>query len=96
MKSIERNYQILDVVLNSGCSTINLQTLREMGFNPYYVTAQAEGEKGHKEFCCYDISYYQSNTKVFNIKKNKEKALSPRKKSLLGQSDMPSEHGSVK
>lgn len=72
LSTIENNYQLLDFIVRSGCTYINLEDLKQMGFDPSYVTAQLSGDKGHREFRCFDIRYYQSATKIFKIRRIEE------------------------
>ena len=70
--SINKNYRLLDLLIKSGKSSISLETLLSMGFAPQCVTGLRNGEKGHKEFSCLDIVYYQSPKKLFNIHKKSD------------------------
>lgn len=70
--SINKNYRLLDLLIKSGKSSISLETLLSMGFAPQCVTGFRNGEKGHKEFSCLDIVYYQSPKKLFNIHKKSD------------------------
>lgn len=71
MDKLELNYRILGWALATGSTSIPLQVLDDMGFSPECVTFHGDGEKGHTEYGCFDIRYYQSSSKIFNIRREK-------------------------
>ena len=66
---ITLNYAILERLVKSGTDSISLDVLDSMGFNRKLVTGTREGVHRHKEYTCLDIKYYQSPTRIFNIRK---------------------------
>ena len=65
MKSISRNYEILEMLLREKISTISLDEIGRLGFELECVTGHRAGK--HNEYACYDIRYFRSETKIFNI-----------------------------
>ena len=71
MADLETNYRILEWAVDTGSTSIPLEILDRMGFNPGCVTFHGQGEKGHTEYGCFDIRYYQSGSKIFNIRRER-------------------------
>lgn len=71
MDKLELNHRILEWALATGSTSVPLDILDGMGFSPECVTFHGDGEKGHKEYGCFDIRYYQSSSKIFNIRREK-------------------------
>lgn len=67
LQHLSDNYSILELVLKSGRTSISLQDICEMGFDPAVITNCGKDGKGHAVFRCFDIIYSRSETKVFNI-----------------------------
>jgi len=65
--SLNRNHEILVSLIRMGKTTINLLDLTDLGFNPRYITGCSKVRSRHFENRCYDIAYYISETKIFNI-----------------------------
>lgn len=63
------NYSILDLMLRSGSTTVQMKDIVAAGFRPDVVTGHRKGAKGHEEYSCFDIAYYQSDMKVFGIRR---------------------------
>lgn len=66
---LRNNYLILDLMLRSGSRTVMMQDLVAAGFRPDVVTGHRKGAKGHEEYSCFDIVYYQSDMKLFGIRR---------------------------
>ena len=63
------NYRILESLIETGKTSIPLEDLVSMGFNPVYITAHRRGRHQHEEYSCFDIRYNQSVSKIFNIRR---------------------------
>ena len=68
MNAIDRNFRVLDNLLKLNISTIPLSDAACLGFNPAFVTSHAKNGR-HMEYCCYDIAFSLSETKIFNIRR---------------------------
>lgn len=66
LSQLSSNYNILSTVLQSGADSIQLADLAAMGFVPGVVTSYSRVGK-HDEFCCFDIKYRMTATKVYSI-----------------------------
>ena len=69
------NYTILEALLKEGKTGAGLEELSELGFDPAYVTEHRRGRFKHDEYACFDIWYYRTDTRIFNVRK---KAFDPR------------------
>ncbi|MBR6731331.1 MAG: hypothetical protein IKL91_01335 [Bacteroidales bacterium] len=67
---LSRNYAILDGLLKSGRETSDLQDLELHGFQPGMVTSYRRCGK-HDVFCCFDIKYIMTATKIYSVMKIK-------------------------
>lgn len=67
--ALSRNYEILEALLKEKTTSMSLSDLVQMGFNPEYVTGHRKGLYRHEEFACFDIRYYRSSTKIFNVRR---------------------------
>lgn len=72
MTLLWRNHQILEFFLRKRVTHAKMEDLEMMGFSREVVTAHRQGSNGHKEFSCFDIAYYQTPRKIFNIHRNGE------------------------
>lgn len=63
------NYRILEELLEEGRTSVSLEDLAAIGFNQNYITAHRRGRHQHEEYSCFDIRYYQSSSKIFNIRR---------------------------
>jgi hypothetical protein len=67
--ALSRNYEILEALLKEKITTMSLADLTRIGFKPEYVTGHRKGLYRHEEYACFDIRYYRSSTKVFNVRR---------------------------
>ncbi|NLZ19809.1 MAG: DUF2116 family Zn-ribbon domain-containing protein [Bacteroidales bacterium] len=67
--ALSRNYEILEALLKEKVSSMPLPDLVRIGFKPDYVTGHRKGLYRHEEFSCFDIRYYRSSTKIFNVRR---------------------------
>ena len=61
--------EILEALLKEKITSMSLADLVKNGFNPDYVTGHRKGLYRHEEFACFDIRYYRSSTKIFNVRR---------------------------
>lgn len=70
LRRLTDNYSILELLIKTGRTSIGLADLNEMGFDSSVITSSGRDGKGHTEFCCFDIRYCRSDTKIFNIRRD--------------------------
>lgn len=68
--ALQANYNVLQDLINRDCGSISLNDAAVLGFNAGYVTGHRKGRHQHDEYSCFDIKYYQSSSKIFNIRKS--------------------------
>jgi hypothetical protein len=66
---LARNYQILDGLLVEHKSSAALTELEKAGFDPAFITGHRRGRYGHDDCACFDIRFYRTNTRIFNIRR---------------------------
>lgn len=66
LSALDRNYSILDVLVRTGVSSITNSELGILGYNHGFITSSAR-VRGHSEEACFDIRYFRSETRIFNI-----------------------------
>ena len=66
--AIDRNYSILESLLESGISSIDIPDLGQMGYNFDCVTSYHK-VRNHDEYRCYDIKYYMSGSRIFKLER---------------------------
>ncbi len=71
-RCLEKNYEILLSIYESGLRSIDLPKLTAMGFRSEFASTVVRGRTSLL-MTCYDISYKMSDTKVFGIRKDLEK-----------------------
>lgn len=68
MAILERNYDVLDMLVREGVKAVWLSDLIEQGFNPGYSTFYRK--TGRKDrYHCFDISYFMTPNRVSCITK---------------------------
>ncbi|MBR4809584.1 MAG: hypothetical protein IK031_04820 [Bacteroidales bacterium] len=67
IRVLSLNYGILENLLRINKTSCPMDSLREMGFRPDYVTHAAEKKGRHSEYRCFDLAYYMSAGKIFNL-----------------------------
>lgn len=70
LRRLTDNYSILELLIKSGRTSIGLSDMGEMGFDTSVITSCGKDGKGHTEYCCFDIRYCRSETKIFNIRRD--------------------------
>ena len=68
MGMLEKNYDILDTMLRSDITSVELVELVNMGFVPGVVTSYHKVGR-HDEYSCFDIKYIMTPSRVYGIKK---------------------------
>lgn len=63
---LSRNYEILESLLNDNSRCARLDYLSSEGFDPACFTGVHKTGK-HLECSCFDISYYKTESRIFNI-----------------------------
>lgn len=67
IKALDRNHEILSSLIAAGTSSADIEKLSLIGFTPDAVSAQRKGRCGHNECHCYEIVYYRTDIKIFDI-----------------------------
>lgn len=70
LTSISRNYEILEMLLRDNTLSIELEEIERLGFDQSHITGHRIGKCGHSECICFDISYYKTERRIFNIHRN--------------------------
>ena len=66
MAKLKANYEVLVKMLWGDRSNAKIEELSAQGFDPAFFTVSRK-EGRHREFECYDIVYYMTEKKVFNV-----------------------------
>lgn len=66
--TLDRNYSILEKLLQLGIHSITLGDLAQMGYNKEFVTSWHK-VRGHDEFRCFDIKYCCSGSRIFQLER---------------------------
>lgn len=66
INAINRNYDILESLLEDGCTTMDIPDLSAMGYNFDCITSYHK-VRNHNEYRCYDIKYYKSESRIFGL-----------------------------
>lgn len=69
MAALARNYEILDSLLKEERVSAPLTELEKAGYDPAFITGHRKGLYRHDEYTCFDISFYRSSTKIFNVRR---------------------------
>ena len=65
---LDRNYEILESLVNAGVKAVWLSEIIAMGYNPAYVTSYRK--HGRRSMChCYDICYIATDNRMTSIAK---------------------------
>lgn len=84
MNVLGRNYEILDRLVKTGVTKIPVVELKQLGFNPDYVTSYSKVRR-HDVFSCFDISFTlmaSMATRIMRIYSSVEKLSEPQNISL--------------
>ena len=66
--ALERNYSILESLLEAGIFSIDIPDLAQMGYNFDCITSYHK-VRNHNEYRCYDIKYYMSDSRIFRLQR---------------------------
>ncbi|MCR5840581.1 MAG: hypothetical protein K6G86_00720 [Bacteroidales bacterium] len=69
MAALARNYEILNALLKEERVSAELEELVKAGYDPAFVTGHRKGLYRHDEYTCFDISFYRTSTKIFNVRR---------------------------
>lgn len=67
-----KNYKILEMMLEAEDKAPEITMLTDAGFRPEYITGIRHLRGGREEFRCFDISYYTTETRLYNIRRAPE------------------------
>lgn len=68
LATLDRNYSILNSLLNSGITSIDITEVLTMGFIVNAMTSYVN-TRHHQVHCCFDIKYIITPTKITSISK---------------------------
>lgn len=68
LSQLEKNYQILEQLLDSGVSSVDLSELADMGYNLYYSTSYRK-IRGRNEYRCFDIRFYCTPSRIMRLER---------------------------
>lgn len=66
---LNRNYEILEMLINEKARSAGLEELRELGFEDSFITGRRIGARRHEECSCFDIVYCRTGSKIFDIRR---------------------------
>ena len=69
MAALSRNYEILNSLLKEERVSAELTELEKAGYDPAFVTGHRKGQYRHDEYSCFDICFYRTSTKIFNVRR---------------------------
>ena len=72
---LSHNYEILNALLRDKRVSASLDELTKAGYNPAFVTGHRKGYYRHDEYWCFDICFYRSYTKIFNLRRKEPTGL---------------------
>ena len=64
--ALDRNHEILASLIAKGVTRIDIPDLAQLGYNFDCITSYHK-VRNHKEYRCYDIKYYMSESSVFRL-----------------------------
>lgn len=70
IKALDRNHEILLSLIAAGTVSAGIEELSVIGFDADAVSSNRKGRCGHNECRCYDIVYYRTDVKIFDIHKD--------------------------
>jgi len=69
VETLNRNYAILDTLIKEKRLSVELEELERLGFEANVVTGHRKGMCRHDEYACFDIRFYRTGTRIFNIRR---------------------------
>lgn len=73
--ALDRNYAILESLLEKGVTRIDIPDLAQMGYNFDCITSYHK-VRNRNEYRCFDIKYYMSDSSVFKLERCRKPQLS--------------------
>jgi len=73
--AIEKNYRILESLLDIGVTELSFRDLEMLGFRREYMTASRRVGR-HRECSCYEITYRETDTRICQIERMPAELLS--------------------
>lgn len=67
--TLNRNYQILSLLLEKGYRSVDMCELEMLGFRPYCCTSYHRRGKLVNEYSCFEINYSQNEERIYNLRK---------------------------
>lgn len=68
LKTLYRNYEILDGLIKADVDSVDMISLVSMGFSPSIMTSCTKCGR-HEECGCFDIRYIKTDTRIYSISK---------------------------
>ena len=68
--ALDKNYKILNDFISRGLTSVEIGDAIQWGFNPDVMTSMRK-TRLRTEIRCYDIKYYRSDTRIYNIERVK-------------------------
>lgn len=68
LKTLSRNYSILESLVKSDTASMDLSDLISMGFVPGVMTSHSRNGR-HEVYNCFDIKYIMTATRIYSIGK---------------------------
>lgn len=66
---LNRNYMLLESLLDRKIKSIGLWELEQMGFQPKTITGYIKSRRNSEEYACFNIIYRQDASRIYNIRK---------------------------
>lgn len=66
---LNRNYEILEQLIKSGNTSVELSDLMSLGFWPDSVTGFHKNRFKSDEYWCFDIKYRMTDSRIYSISK---------------------------
>ena len=68
LRTLSRNYEILDGLVKADVESIDIIDIVALGFVPDIVTSYHK-IRSHQEYCCFDIKYIMTASRICSISK---------------------------
>ncbi len=69
IRVLERNYRILDSLVEAGITSIDIPDLVRLGYDLSCITSYHK-VRNHSEYRCFDIKYYMSGSRIFRLERS--------------------------
>lgn len=71
IEKLSKNHELLESFLSAGIQSVRLEELEHLGFEGNYITSCRKGRNSHEECECFDVVYFRSESKIFNLHRKK-------------------------